>query len=576
MNDAAVKGIEIFDFKSEELKIIHRYRYFSWLITSMFYFWRNPASHWVFRIGVIVLLFISSQITIGIYNKQSKWTKNAIYFILIETMGIILLLLPTGGVNSPFIWYALNPVLISASFSFYYFCWLNLLCYVSASIVISYLFYNPNGESLGLMVMSNAHLILIFILMTLAVHLLTKLTSKLKAQSDRLLEVNIQLNQANSKIHESIAHIMSLYEAVEVLTSNKNKREDIYNIFAEYITKLTGAEMAFFWLKNGDGNASDVISINPDVPENMKVSLLRGIRDIDDDISLSDEILKINVDGYNFHASAVKLTPGDWGLIGFEANNDDSEIIKEEHIKQLKFITRLAAIVLERFHLEEVTERLIIAEEQNRIANEMHDNVAQGLFAIIYAINSLIQNRDKMSVSQIQESLHLLQKSAQLSMEELRSTIYRLSSKKGGQKSFKQGLSEYINTITKLNNIRINLEINGDEELLGIQKKRGLYRIICEATGNAIRHGKCSMIEIKLDIYKAFVELNIADNGEGFDSGNIDRGEGSGLGIRNMSRIVELFGGKITIDGEPGKGTVINVRMPNDISIPGSREGIAI
>ena len=64
------------------------------------------------------------------------------------------------------------------------------------------------------MVVSNAHLILIFILITLAVQLLTKLSSKLRAQGNKLMEVNKELHQANNKIHESISHIMSLYEAV--------------------------------------------------------------------------------------------------------------------------------------------------------------------------------------------------------------------------------------------------------------------------------------------------------------------------------------------------------------------------
>ena len=41
MKDAAAKGIETLDFKSEELKIIHRYRYLSWYITSIFYFWES-------------------------------------------------------------------------------------------------------------------------------------------------------------------------------------------------------------------------------------------------------------------------------------------------------------------------------------------------------------------------------------------------------------------------------------------------------------------------------------------------------------------------------------------------------
>ena len=76
----------------------------------------------------------------------------------------------------------------------------------------------------------------------------------------------------------------------------------------------------------------------------------------------------------------------------------------------MKFISRLAAIALERFHLEQVTERLIIAEEQNRIANEMRQRCT-GLFSISYTIHSLIQNGDRMSGSQLQESLRLLQKS---------------------------------------------------------------------------------------------------------------------------------------------------------------------
>ncbi|MGI6190025.1 MAG: ATP-binding protein [Caldicoprobacteraceae bacterium] len=576
MKDAAAKGIETLDFKSEELKIIHRYRYLSWYITSIFYFWGNPDSHWILRLGVIVLLFLSARITIEIYNKYNKKEKNIMYFIFMETMGIILLLLPTGGVNSPFIWYALNPVLISASFSFYYFCWLNLLCYVSASILISFHFYNPNGESLSSMVVSNAHLILIFILITLAVQLLTKLSSKLRAQGNKLMEVNKELHQANNKIHESISHIMSLYEAVETLTSNKNNKEDIYILFTEYITKLTGADTAFFWLKSAD-KGTDMITINPAVPEDTETGILSSIRDIDDNTLLSEEIFKIHADGCNYHAAAVKSTSGDCGLIGFKANANDSDIVNGEYIKQLKFISRLAAIVLERFHLEQVTERLIIAEEQNRIANEMHDSVAQGLFSISYAIHSLIQNGDRMSGSQLQESLRLLQKSAQLSMEELRSTIYRLSSKKGGRKSFKQGIAEYINTISKLNNIDINLKIDGDEELLSIPKKRGLYRIICEAAGNAIRHGRCSLIEINLDINKSFVELSIADNGEGFTVSNIGKDSGrTGLGISNMKRIVDLFNGEIFIDGKPGNGTVINIHIPGDTVVPETQEGIAI
>ena len=75
MKDAAAKGIETLDFKSEELKIIHRYRYLSWLYNVHILFWGESGSHWILRLGVIVLLFLSARITIEIYNKYNKKKK---------------------------------------------------------------------------------------------------------------------------------------------------------------------------------------------------------------------------------------------------------------------------------------------------------------------------------------------------------------------------------------------------------------------------------------------------------------------------------------------------------------------
>lgn len=574
MKDKRIKNTRILEFKSEELKIIHTYRLFSWFLTSIFYFLGNPPSHWIFKMGVIILLFISAKITIEVYNKYDRNFKIERSFIFMETMGIILLLLPTGGANSPFIWYALNPVLISASFLSYYFCWFNLLCYLSASIIISFLFFNLNNDSLTTMVSRYSHLILIFILITLAVQLLTKLTNKLREQSNELLDANIQLNQANNRIHESMNHIMSLYQTVEALTSQDNK-EDIYHIFAEYTARLTGTDMAFFWLKTSDGNL-DIISISSTIEEDIEDALIARIEEISNDTMSSEGTFKINIGDYRFSIAPVKSTSRIYGLIGFKTHTSEPDIIKEEHTNQLEFISELSAVILERFHLEEVTERLMIAEEQNRIANEMHDSVAQELFSISYAAHSIIENWEDMPSSQLKERLNTLQNSAHSAMKELRSTIYRLSSRKGGEKSFKSSIKDYLNNISKLNNVDINLEITGDEELTSISKKRGLYRIICEATGNALRHGRCSLIKINIVIEKSFVELNIVDNGEGFILDDVCSNQDTGLGLQNMKRLVGLFDGEINISSKLGNGTAINILIPNGKVAERKQGGLAI
>lgn len=548
-----VKGTGILDFKSEELKIIHTYRYFSWFLTSIFYFIGNPPSHWIFKIGVIVILFISSKFTIGVYNRYDGDLKNERTFIFMETLGIILLLLPTGGVNSPFIWYALNPVLISASLLYYYFCWFNLFCYLSASIIISFVFFNSNNDSLKTILASNSHLILIFILITLAVQLLTRL-------NDKLLDANIQLNQANDRIHESMDHIMSLYQTVEALTSQESK-ENIYQTFAEYTARLTKSDIAFFWL-NHDEEALYMVSKNKPIGD-IKDVLIANMKEISNSHVSLEETFKINIGDYRFNIAPVKSISRNYGLIGFKINTYESDIVKEEYVNQLEFISELSAVILERFHLEEVTERLLIAEEQNRIANEMHDSVAQELFSISYAAHSMIQNWENISGSQIREGLNTLQRSAHSAMKELRSTIYRLSYRKGGNKSFKASIRDYLNTISKLNNINIDFNIKGDEELISISRKRGLYRIICEATGNAIRHGKCDSIKVNINIERDFTEVDISDNGKGFIIDDVCTSKDTGLGLENMKRLASQFDGQISISSQLGKGTTISILVPN-------------
>ena len=61
-----------------------------------------------------------------------------------ETIGLTLLLLPTGGISSPFIWYALNPVLVAASFLTPLFCWGILAFYLGSATFIAY--YLGDGE----------------------------------------------------------------------------------------------------------------------------------------------------------------------------------------------------------------------------------------------------------------------------------------------------------------------------------------------------------------------------------------------------------------------------------------------
>ena len=93
------------------------------------------------------------------------------------------------------------------------------------------------------------------------------------------------------------------------------------------------------------------------------------------------------------------------------------------------------------------------------------------------------------------------------------------------------------------------------------EKSLSLLRIVQEAVSNAVRHGGADEIHIQLrKDGENNMALEISDNGNGFDSENINhetlRIEGH-RGLASMTERMSLMGGVLKIKSVPGKGTVI-------------------
>ena len=98
---------------------------------------------------------------------------------------------------------------------------------------------------------------------------------------------------------------------------------------------------------------------------------------------------KLSVQNKEFIAISVKSTYEVYGVLGIEINTTNKSIIERENNNQLKLLASLSSILFERFRIEEMNRLLLISEEQNRIANEIHDSVCQKLFFISCKISSL-------------------------------------------------------------------------------------------------------------------------------------------------------------------------------------------
>lgn len=536
--------------------ILPIYRILSWFFTSLFYLLGDPCQESFFHLIVIFLVFISTVSIIWLYKLAHTHKFLTTSLLVIESIGICVLLIPTGNINSPFVWYAINPIIISASLFPIYYGWIILVCYIITSITA----FKLSGNFIQSEVFEeNSHLFLVFILITLAVQLLTYVLKELKRKNELLEKqraeqeiTNSKLKEANLKNREFLDHFASLYQLTDSITA-KEKPENVIKAFSEILWQLFHGNSAFYWMPPLKGEKQSLVIMpdtsNKNCPEVLKNQIYFHWLNS----NFSDTPTEVKIDDKKYLAVQVSSSTVDYGVMGLELENAKN-LTGIDLKTQLTFLANVFSIFLDRFFYEELNDELLLFEEQNRIANEIHDSVSQRLFSIVYAIHAMKRNPDK---EHFNEQLNLIEQCSRTASQELRKVIYRLSSKKNKANQFTMSLQTYLEQISKLNNADIRLHAEEEVENLSIDKKQMVLRIISESVGNALRHGNASKIEVKIKTVKNQFYLMVYDNGSGFDL--TDEETNPGLGLSNIKHLVNNVNGHIQLESAVGKGTRITI-----------------
>lgn len=537
------------------------YRYTSLIITSIFYLLSDLDHSIERKIFIVTCISISSIIINYLYIKNESSTSKIILLVLIETIGNSFILIPSGGLNSPYVWYSLNTILIASMKLNRKCCWINLFIYLFNS---TYIFQYILGDRSNIIntITEQSNLILSFILITAIIQLISKYTKKIEDKSLKLTETNNQLMLANKTIKDNMNYVMELYQAAHMFSTQQNRNE-LIELIIDYGKKIIKTDTVVFLHSTKEGNKMIIESDGG--CKNLEDKIASEISKVWDKIVDFEAPIKMQIKDKEFIFTCIRCNYKVYGILGIDITSRRTEIKYKETIEQLKFLTSLSSITLEKFELEQMNEGLLINEEQNRIANEIHDAILQRLFSISCGMFGLIKNLGMININQIETELNMIRCSINNVMKDLRSTIYGLSWKKDGLNNFIVNIENYIDEIETLNSIDIRFNVEGNHELLSMMQKKALYRIICEAIGNAVRHGKAKHIEANLIIGANTISLEIVDNGVGFETISLEKEENRGLGIKNIYQLVHSLNGMISLDSNLGIGTRIDITIPNSM-----------
>ncbi len=224
------------------------------------------------------------------------------------------------------------------------------------------------------------------------------------------------------------------------------------------------------------------------------------------------------------------------------------------------FYMKLIGIVFYNMDIHNQIERYITTEEQNRIANEIHDTVIQKLFGMACNMKVMELELEQMDKEHIRNKIEQLKQSAELTIKELREAIYGRRFENGAGDSFIASLKCYIEEAERLSDAAITLMIEKEAEDLTAAQKITVYRIACEAVNNAIRHGRADQIEVRLIVDDEQIKTTIKDNGLGFSKTQLPICEGRGL--KNMRRMAGMLKGHLILEPQNENGATITLSIP--------------
>ena len=216
---------------------------------------------------------------------------------------------------------------------------------------------------------------------------------------------------------------------------------------------------------------------------------------------------------------------------------------------------------LYRFRLKRIELQFAaVLQERNRIAREIHDNLAQEMLGVSVQLE-LVARTLPASAELARSHLDRVRLLVRHGIAEARRYVWDLRSQALDKNDLPSALSDTARRLTADTAVVARVEVSGTFRRLSPLIEGNLLRIGQEAINNAVRHARARSILVNLTFDPARVQLSVRDDGDGFDQQQ-SNGEGKHFGLVGMQERAMQTGGSLRINSRTGEGTEVLVNVP--------------
>jgi NarL family two-component system sensor histidine kinase YdfH len=201
-------------------------------------------------------------------------------------------------------------------------------------------------------------------------------------------------------------------------------------------------------------------------------------------------------------------------------------------------------------------EDLTIAAERQRMARELHDTLSQGLAGLILQLEAVDAH---LAGNRTERARGILEQSMQKARETLAEARQAIDDLRRPQVTdLAEAVQQEAEHFRAATGIPCDPDFNLPAEL-PVAVSEAAIKAVSESLTNVVRHARAKSVRLCLAETDEGLEIEVYDDGIGFDPAAVEAGH---YGLLGMSERVRLAGGSLQIESGPGRGTQINIRFP--------------
>ncbi len=200
-----------------------------------------------------------------------------------------------------------------------------------------------------------------------------------------------------------------------------------------------------------------------------------------------------------------------------------------------------------------------IERERTRIARDMHDDLGANLTEIL-VLSTLTRDRKNDPVAVDAHADRIAQRTEGV-IDSLHAIVWAINPRNDSLDRLVNYICEQSQSFLETSSIRCRLETPGDLPPIPLssETRHNVFLAVKESLNNIVKHAKASEVQLRFVLDERFLQIFIADNGQGFD---MSEASSSGNGLYNIEKRMSSIGGSAQFETHPKKGTKICLRMP--------------